>query len=264
MGGTAVLVVGLLPLLESGFNIMTNVTLMEYMDPSHPLLRRMTIEAPGTYQHSIVVGNLAEAAAAAIGANGLFCRVSTLFHDIGKMVTPQYFTENQQGGVNIHQLLTPHESAQVIMAHVPEGVAMARKAGLPEKFIDIIKEHHGTTLVYFFYRKQIEQMGNDSSLVDQREFRYSGPKPQTREAAIVMIADSFEAASRSLERMDEEALTGLVEGIVREKSEDGQFDECNLTFQELRIVKRTLVSSLVAAGHARVKYPKREKESAES
>ncbi len=257
MMGTAILVVGLLPLLESGFNIMTNVTLMEYMDPSHPLLRRMTIEAPGTYQHSLVVGNLAETAAAAIGANGLFCRVSTLFHDVGKMVTPQYFTENQQGGVNIHQLLTPHESAQVIMAHVSEGVTMARKAGLPEKFVDIIKEHHGTTLVYFFYRKQLEQVGNDTSLVDEKEYRYTGPKPQSRESAIIMIADSFEAASRSLEQMDEEALMRLINNLIREKSEDGQFDECNLTFQELGVVKRAMVNALVAAGHSRVKYPKR-------
>lgn len=257
MGVTAILVVGLLPLLESGFNIMTNVTLMEYMDPSHPVLRRMTIEAPGTYQHSLVVCNLAEAAAAAIGANGLFCRVATLFHDIGKMVTPQYFTENQQGGMNIHQLLTPLESAQVIMAHVKEGVAMARKAGLPEKFIDIIQEHHGTTLVYYFYRKQLELMGGDTSKVDQKDFRYSGPKPQTKESAIIMIADSFEAASRSLERADEATLMELVTRLVREKAEDGQFDECNLTFEELNTIKRVLVNTLVAAGHSRVKYPTR-------
>lgn len=254
---TAVMVVGLLPLFESGFNIMTNVTLMEYMDPDHPLLRRMTMEAPGTYQHSIVVGNLAEACAAAIGANGLFCRVATLFHDIGKMVTPQYFTENQQGGMDIHQLLTPLESAQVIMAHVTEGVAMARKAGLPEKFIDIIKEHHGTTLVYYFYRKQLDSVSGDASLVDEREFRYAGPKPNSRESAIIMIADSFEAASRSLERADEENLYELVSRLIREKAEDGQFDESQLTFQEINTIKRIMVKTLVAAGHSRIKYPKR-------
>lgn len=256
---TAVLVVGLLPLFESGFNIMTNVTLMEYMDPDHLLLRRMTMEAPGTYQHSIVVGNLAEACAAAIGANGLFCRVATLFHDIGKMVTPQYFTENQQGGMDIHQLLTPLESAQVIMAHVTEGVAMARKAGLPERFIDIIKEHHGTTLVYYFYRKQLETSG-DPALVDEREFRYAGPKPRSRESAIIMIADSFEAASRSIDRIDEESLYALVSRLIREKAEDGQFDECQLTYQDIHVVKRTMVKTLVAAGHSRVKYPKRDDE----
>jgi hypothetical protein len=252
---TAVLVVGVLPLLEAAFGIMTDVNLMEYMDPNNDLLRRLTIEAPGTYQHSVVVGNLAEAAALAIGANGLFCRVATLYHDVGKMATSQYFTENQLGEVNIHQLLTPQESAQVIMAHVAEGVALAREAGLPEPIIDIIKEHHGTTLVYYFYRKQIEKMGGDKSKVDEREFRYAGPKPRTKESGIIMIADSFEAASRSLEKVNEETLTELIDRIVREKVEDGQFDQCLLTFEDLSIVKRVLVKTLLAAGHSRIKYP---------
>ncbi len=256
---TAVLVVGFLPLLETGFKIMTNVSLMEYMDPNSDLLRRLTIEAPGTYQHSVVVGNLAEAAAIAIGANGLFCRVATLYHDIGKMATSQYFTENQLGEVNIHQLLTPQESAQVIMAHVVEGVALAREAGLPEPIIDVIKEHHGTSLVYYFYRKQIEKMNGDKSKVDEREFRYSGPKPRAKESGIIMIADSFEAASRSLENKTEETLTDLIERIVREKIDDGQLDHCLLTFEELSIVKKTLAKTLLAAGHSRVKYPVAEK-----
>lgn len=255
---TAILVVGLLPLLESTFRIMTDATLMEYMDPNNDLLRRLTIEAPGTYQHSVVVGNLTEAAALSIGANGLFCRVSTLYHDIGKMVTPQYFTENQQGGMNIHQLLTPQESAHVIIAHVSEGVALARKAGLPEQFIDIIKEHHGTTLAYFFYRKQLEKVGGDKSLVDEKEFRYAGPKPRSKESAIIMIADSIEAASRSLDKINEENLMELANRLVKEKADDGQFDNCLLTFEELAIVKATLVKTLVAYGHSRVKYPSRE------
>lgn len=256
---TAVLVVGLLPLLESGFRIMTDVTLMEYMDPNNDLLRRLTIEAPGTYQHSVVVGNLAEAAALVIGANGLFCRVATLYHDVGKMATSQYFTENQLGEVNIHQLLTPQESAQVIMAHVPEGVSLAREAGLPEPIIDIIKEHHGTTLVYYFYRKQIEKMGGDKSQVDEREFRYAGPKPRTKESGIIMIADSFEAASRSLDKINEETLTLLVERVVRDKVDDRQFDECLLTFEEISIIKRVLVKTLLAAGHSRIKYPNQDR-----
>lgn len=255
---SAVLVVGLLPLFESVFRIMTDVTLMEYMDPNNDLLRRLTIEAPGTYQHSVVVGNLAEAAASAIGANGLFCRVSTLYHDVGKLATPQYFTENQQGGMNIHQLLTPQESAQVILAHVSEGVAMGRKAGLPEQFIDIIKEHHGTTLVYYFYRKQLEKMGGDKSLVNEKEFRYSGPKPRSKESAIIMIADTVEAASRSLDKVTEQSLTDLANRLIGEKAEDGQFDDCLLTFEELAIVKETLVKTLVAFGHTRVKYPSKE------
>ena len=255
MLSTAVLVVGLLPLLETSFKIMTDVSLMEYMDPNNDLLRRLTIEAPGTYQHSVVVGNLAEAAAVAIGSNGLFCRVSTLYHDVGKMETSQYFTENQMGEVNIHQLLTPQESAQVIMAHVPEGVALAREAGLPEQIVDIIKEHHGTTLVYYFYRKQLEKMNNDHTKVDEREFRYVGPKPRSKESGIIMISDSFEAASRSLENLNEESLTELIDRIVREKIEDGQFNQCLLTFEDLSIVKRVLVKTLLAAGHTRVKYP---------
>lgn len=255
---TAVVVVGLLPLLESAFRIMTDVTLMEYMDPNNDLLRRLTIEAPGTYQHSVVVGNLAEAAALAIGANGLFCRVATLYHDIGKMVTPQYFTENQQSGMNIHQLLTPQESAQVIIAHVSEGVALARKAGLPEQFIDIIKEHHGTTLAYYFYRKQLEKMQGNKALVDEKEFRYSGPKPRSKESVIIMVADSVEAASRSLEKINEESLLELSTRLIKDKADDGQFDSCLMTFEELAIVKATLVKTLVAYGHSRVKYPMQE------
>ena len=255
---TAIIVVGLLPLLESTFRIMTDLTLMEYMDPNNDILRRLTIEAPGTYQHSVVVGNLAEVAALAIGANGLFCRVSTLYHDIGKMVTPQYFTENQQSGMNIHQLLTPQESAEVIIAHVSEGVALARKAGLPEQFIDIIKEHHGTTLTYYFYRKQLDKVGGNKDLIDEREFRYAGPKPRSKESVIIMIADSVEAASRSLEKLNEESLMELATRLIKNKADDGQFDQSLLTFEELAIVKATLVKTLVAYGHSRVKYPTQE------
>lgn len=255
---SAILVVGLLPLLESTFRIMTDVTLTEYMDPNNDLLRRMTIDAPGTYQHSVVVGNLAEAAASAIGANGLFCRVATLYHDVGKLANPQYFTENQQGEVNLHQLLTPQESAQVILGHVTEGVNLAKKAGLPEQFIDIIKEHHGTTLVYYFYRKQLEKVGGNKDLVNESEFRYTGPKPRSKESAIIMIADSLEAAARSLDKVNEETLTELANRLIKEKSDDGQFDQSLLTLEELAIVKETLVKTLVAYGHARVKYPGQE------
>ncbi len=255
---TAILAVGLLPLLESSFRIMTDVTLMEYMDPNNDLLRKLTIEAPGTYQHSVVVGNLTEIAATAIGANGLFCRVATLYHDIGKMVNPQYFTENQQDGMNIHQLLTPQESAQVIIAHVSEGVALARKTGLPEQFIDIIKEHHGTTLAYYFYRKQLELNQNKKEQVDEKDFRYTGPKPRSKESAIIMIADSIEAASRSLDKLTEDSLMELATRLIKEKADDNQLDQALLTFEELAIVKRTLVKTLIASSHSRIKYPTRE------
>jgi cyclic-di-AMP phosphodiesterase PgpH len=254
MAATAVLVVGLLPMFESTFQIMTDITLMEFMDPSNEILRRLTIEAPGTYQHSLVVGHLSESAAAAIGANALFCRVATQYHDIGKLINPQYFTENQLGGVDMHQLLTPFESTQVIIAHVSEGVALARKVGLPEQFIDIIKEHHGTTLVYYFYHKQLERVG-DKNKVDTKKFRYAGPKPRSKESTIIMIADTLEAASRCLDLFNEITITDLVEKLIAHKMEDGQFDESLLTFEELGIVKNTLVKTLLAASHPRIKYP---------
>ncbi|MFZ4099944.1 MAG: HD family phosphohydrolase [Chlamydiia bacterium] len=254
---TAILVVGLLPLLESVFNLLTDITLMEYMDPNNELLRRLTLEAPGTYQHSLVVGNLAEAAAAAISANGLFCRVATLYHDVGKLIGPHYFTENQQGGVNIHSLLTPTESAQVIVAHVTEGLQLAKQHGLPEAFSDIIQEHHGTTLVYYFFCKQLDLMQGNTHLVQEQSFRYPGPKPRSKESAIIMVADCLEAASRSLEEFSEVTLTELVDRIVHEKAEDGQLDQCNLTFEELGMVKRAMVKTLLVTSHSRIKYPRR-------
>ena len=253
----AILVIGLLPLLESVFHVMTDMTLMEYMDPNNELLRRLSVEAPGTYQHCLVAGNLAESAARAIGANGLFCRVATLYHDIGKLFNPHYFTENQLGGFNIHQLLTPLESTQVIMAHVPEGEELARKYRLPQSFIDIIREHHGTTLVYYFYRKQLELAGENGTKVDESFFRYPGPKPHSKESAIIMLADTIEAASRSMEELSEEAITRLVEKLVSEKANAGQLDECQLTFEELGILKRTIVRTLTLTGHLRVKYPEK-------
>lgn len=256
---TAILVVGLLPALESLFGVLTDMTLMEFMDPSNELLRRFAIEVPGTYQHSLVLGNLAETCAQSIGANGLFCRASTLYHDIGKMMNPQFYTENQQGTVNIHQLLTPVESAQVIISHVIDGEILARKYHLPQSFIDIIREHHGTTLVYYFYRKQLELKGGKVEEVDEGQFRYPGPKPRSKESAIVMICDSVEAASRSMEEINERTLTELVDRVVNEKAEDGQFDECQLTFEELGRVKKALVKTLLLTHHVRIKYPKREK-----
>jgi hypothetical protein len=254
----AVLIVGLLPLLESTFNVMTDVSLMEYMNPNSTLVRRLSIEAPGTHQHSMIVGNLAEAAALAIGANGLFCRVATLYHDIGKIIAPHYFTENQSGGENPHMQLTPRESARIILGHVTEGVILANKAALPEQFIDIIKEHHGTTLAYYFYRKELERVGNDKSLVNEADFRYEGPRPRSKESAIVMLADSLEAASRSLDVINEETLSQLAARLTKDKAEDGQLDNCLLTFEELSIVKSALVKTLLAYGHSRVKYPSRE------
>ncbi len=257
---TAVLVVGLLPIFETCFNILTDINLMEYMDPNQELLRRLMIEAPGTYQHSLIMGTIAEAGAQAIGANGLFCRVASLYHDIGKVSIAQYFTENQQQGVNIHQLLTPVESAKVIMSHISEGVALARKAGLPEPFIDVIKEHHGTSLVYYFFHKQQELVAQGGiPPTEERLFRYSGPKPKSKECVIIMIADAFEAASRSLEEVNKTTLLKLIDQIIRERLDDGQFDECLLTFEELTRVKHAMIAALLTIGHFRVKYPSRKR-----
>ena len=254
---TAVIVVGLLPALETIFGILTDMSLIEYMDPSSELLRDFSAAVPGTYQHSLILGNLSETCATAIGANGLFCRASTLYHDIGKMNNPQFYTENQQGAVNIHQLLTPLESAQVIISHVADGVEIARKNHLPDSFIDIIREHHGTTLVYYFYRKQLELKGGKINEVNENDFRYPGPKPRTRESAIIMICDSIEAASRSIDEINETTLNETVNRLVAEKAEDGQFENCQLTFEELGRVKKTLVKTLLSIHHVRVKFPKK-------
>lgn len=256
---TAILAVGLLPIFETLFNIMTDITLVEYMDPNNEILRRLTLEVPGTYQHSLILGNLAEAAAQAIGANALLCKVATLYHDIGKLNNAHYFTENQQSGVNIHQLLTPTESAQVIISHIKDGETIAKKYRLPQAFIDIIKEHHGTTLVYYFYCKEVELKGGNLDEVDESKFRYPGPKPHSKEAAIIMIADAVEATSRSLDELSEDSLKEMVDRVVGDKAEDGQFDECELTFKELGIVKEALIKTLMITGHVRVKYPEKAK-----
>ncbi len=256
---TGIVVVALLPVLESLFHVMTDITLMEFVDPSNELLHRLSLEASGTYQHSLVVGSISEAAANAIGANGLFCRVASMYHDIGKLFNPHYFTENQMGAFDIHQLLTPLESTQVIIAHVSEGVSLARKYGLPRSFIDIIQEHHGTTLVYYFYCKQVELMKGNIEAVDEKQFCYAGPKPRSKESAIIMIADTVEAASRSLDDPSEKGIEDLVERLVEDKAEEGQFDDCQLTFEELGIVKKSMIKTVSITRHLRIKYPDKKK-----
>jgi putative nucleotidyltransferase with HDIG domain len=250
---SSIILIGILPIFESVFCIVTDLSLMEYMDTSSPLLRRLSIEAPGTYQHTLAVANLAESAALAIQANGLFCRVAALYHDIGKITNPAYFIENQQSEINMHQLLTPLESAQVIIKHVADGVMLARKMGLPEAFIDIIQEHHGTTSARYFYLKQCKLTGNDQ--VDEQLFRYNGPKPRSKESAIIMIVDCIEAASRSLDECTESNLRTLIEKIIANKIQSAQFDQCALTFEEIAIIKDSIISTLLASAHMRIKYP---------
>jgi putative nucleotidyltransferase with HDIG domain len=250
-----IVVVTVLPLLESTFKITTDMTLLESADLSHPLLRRLNLEAPGTYRHSLAVAALAEEAAIAINANPIFCRVAALYHDIGKLSQPQYFTENQFTGFNMHQLLSPEESAQVIIAHVAEGVKLAQQYELPPTLIDVIQEHHGTGLVYYFYHAQIEQCRVKAITVEERLFRYLGPTPQSRESAIIMIADSIEAAYRCLDELSERAVVELVESISRDKIREHQLDTSCLTFEEIEGIKKAMILALITSAHTRVKYP---------
>jgi putative nucleotidyltransferase with HDIG domain len=248
---------GLLPLVEKMFGVQTDLSLLELGDASHPLLRRLAQRAPGTYNHSINVASIAEAAADSIGANGLLVRVGAYFHDIGKMFKPEYFIENQSAGVNQHDSLQPAMSTLVIIAHVKDGADLARSHHLPEPIIDFILQHHGTTLVEYFYREAARRSEEDPNgeSVSDKDFRYPGPKPQTLEAAVMMLADTVESASRTLVDPTPSRIQNLVEAISEKKMSDGQFDECGLTFMQLDRVRRSLVKSLTAIYHARVKYP---------
>ena len=255
------LLTGLLPLIERTFDVLTDLKLLELGDNSHPLLQQLVQRAPGTYNHSIHVAALAEAAAESVGARGLLVRVGAYFHDVGKMVEPKYFIENQQRGTpNCHDSLAPKVSTLAIIAHVRDGVELAQQYGLPEPIIDLIRQHHGTTLVRFFYDRACRRAKEGEETVLEEEYRYPGPKPQTREAAILMLADAVESSSRTLKDPTPAQLATLVETIAAEKLQDGQFDECDLTLRQLDIIKASLVKALVAMYHGRVKYPGQEPE----
>jgi putative nucleotidyltransferase with HDIG domain len=253
----------LLPIVERVFGVQTDLSLIELGDPAHPLLQELVRRAPGTYNHSITVASLAEAAAEAIGARGLLVRVGAYFHDIGKMLKPGYFAENQGQGDNRHQSLMPAMSTLVIIAHVKDGADLARQNKVPEPIIDFIQQHHGTTLVEYFFRQAEERSskGNDidgSNVVDESSFRYPGPKPQTKEAGILMMADAVESASRVLVEPTPARIESLVEDLSRKRLLDGQFDECGLTLEEVDKIGQSLVKSLTAVYHGRVKYPDQE------
>lgn len=254
---SATAMTGILPLVEKIFGVQTDLSLLELGDASHPLLRRLAQRAPGTYNHSINVASIAEAAADEIGANGLLVRVGAYFHDIGKMFKPEYFVENQSEGVNQHDSLQPAMSTLVIIAHVKDGADLARSHHLPKSIIDFILQHHGTTLVEYFYREasRRSEENPDAESVSDNDFRYPGPKPQTLEAAVMMLADAVESASRTLVDPTPARIQGLVDTIAEKKMTDGQFDECGLTFQQLATIRRSLHKSLTAIYHARVKYP---------
>lgn len=277
---TGIITVGLLPVFEQIFKITTEITLLELTDFNHPLLRRMQMEAPGTYHHSLMVANLSENAAAEIGASPLLCRVCCFFHDIGKLVKPEYFTENQRDGVNPHHEKNPSMSALVIKAHVKEGVELARKYKLPRVIVDVIRQHHGTTLIqYFYYQAQQKEKARaqteppfptesksrpkEDAKVDESTYRYDGPKPQFKESAIIFFADSVEAASRSLKKVTQPNVEDLIDRIFKDRIEDGQLDNCPLTFQELDLIRKSFTYTVLNMLHARVEYPKSDREKAE-
>lgn len=252
---SAILGFGLLPFLERPFGIASTVKLLELSNPNQPLLRRLLIEAPGTYNHSIIVANLAEAAAEAVGADGLLARVGSYYHDVGKLKRPYFFIENQFMMDNPHDKYPPSLSTLVITSHIKDGVEIGKEHKLPEVVTDIIQQHHGTTMVNYFYHKAKEQ-----GAVDEADFRYAGPTPQTKEAAIVMLADSVEAAVRSLSQPTPGRIEGLVRKIVKDRLNDGQLDECDITLKELDVVGTAFVHILSGIFHKRIEYPEKLKE----
>ena len=247
----------ILLVLEKVFRETTDITLLELSDTNRPLLKELSLRAPGTFNHSLQVANLAEAAADAIGANALRTRVGALYHDIGKMRKPEYFIENQQPGENPHEKLKPSMSALVIAAHVKDGIELGREYNLPGVVVDFIASHHGTSLMEFFYRRA-QELSEDE--VDEAEYRYPGPRPITNEQAIVMLADSVEAASRSLEKPTPKKLETLINGIFASRVADGQLDRSSLTFADLTTIKETFHALLCGIYHFRVRYPDQEEE----
>ena len=248
---------GILPLVESAFGIVTGISLLELGDVTHPLLQELVRRAPGTHNHSITVGSIAEAAAERIGADSLLVRIGAYFHDIGKMLKPHYFIENQAGAANRHANLAPAMSTLIIIGHVKDGVDLGRQHHLPERIIDLIEQHHGTTLVEYFYREAARRSGVDphGTAVQECSFRYPGPRPQSKEAGILMVSDAVESASRTLSEPTPARIEGLVREMIEKRLDDGQFDECGLTLREIGEIRESLIKSLIGIYHGRVKYP---------
>jgi putative nucleotidyltransferase with HDIG domain len=248
---------GSLPFVENSFGIVTGISLLELGDITHPLLQELVRRAPGTHNHSITVATIAEGAAERIGAHALLVRIGAYFHDIGKMLKPHYFIENQAGATNRHANLAPAMSTLIIIGHVKDGLDLGRQHHLPEQILDLIEQHHGTTLVeYFYHEANRRNDGNpDAALIQESAFRYPGPKPQTKEAGILMIADAVESASRTLSEPTPARIEGLVRDIIEKRLHDGQFDECGLTLREIGEIRESLIKSLIGIYHGRVKYP---------
>lgn len=249
-----VIIQGFLPMIERIFGIATSMTLMDWSDANQPLLKKLAMEAPGTFSHSLLIGTIAEAAAESIHANGLLCRVGAYYHDIGKINKPPYFVENQMGSASRHEQLSPTMSQLVIVGHVKDGIEIAREFGMPSVLRQFIETHHGTTLIEYFYNEAKKQAQKPGSVLES-EFRYPGPKPKTKEAAIVMLADSSESATRSLPEITPTRIEAVVHNIAMKRLQDGQFDECDLTLKELSRIESTLSKSLAAHHHGRIAYP---------
>lgn len=250
------LIQSLLPLIEKVFRIATSMTLLDYTDANQPLLKRLAMEAPGTFSHSLLIGSVAEAAAEAIGRNGLLCRVGAYYHDVGKINKPAYFVENELGLMSRHKELSPAMSQLIIVGHVKDGIELAKEYGLPIVLRQFIETHHGTTLVEYFYnaakkKKQDEKFTAPS----ESEFRYAGPKPRTKEAAIVMLADAIEGAVRSLPEITPTKIETVVHNMAMKRLQDGQFDECDLSLRELSQIETSMSKTLTAHYHGRIQYP---------
>ena len=266
--GAAVVAVGTFAVLGNVFGFTTSFQLLELANPSQPLLRRLLLETSGTYHHSLMVGNLGERAAEATGADPLLVRVAAYYHDVGKLANPTAFIENQSGGDNLHDELTPQESAAILKAHVAAGIDLAYEYRLPKPIIAFIPQHHGTAIISYFYAKACDEAMADAgarpgtpegeaaaATVDVGRFRHSGPKPQSREAAILMLADGVEASVRSLTAQDEPAIRAMVDRIIHERLDDGQFDECDLTLRDLERIREAFVAQLLGMYHRRIAYP---------
>jgi len=260
---SSIIVIGILPIFEYLFSTVTNISLLELADFNQPLLRRMVMEAAGTYHHSLIVGNLSEAACAAVGANALLARIGAYYHDIGKLEKPEYFSENQDIKMSKHDALSPSMSKMVIMNHVNGGVELAKKYRLNPRLIDFIQQHHGSSLVYYFYRKALENLEEEQGIKEEG-FRYPGPKPNTKETAIVLLADSVEAATRSLKEPTPSNIQELVHKVVNNKFIDGQLDECDLTLKDLEKISAIFIRILSGICHARVSYPEGQVKSSEN
>lgn len=251
---SSVIVIGILPVFEYLFKTVTNISLLELADFHNPLLQRMVMEAPGTYHHSLIVGNLSDAACKAIGANALLARIGAYYHDIGKLSKPEYFSENQSLEESKHETLKPAMSKLIIMNHVKEGMELAKKYKFAPSLIEFIEQHHGSSLVYYFYRRALES-SEEKEIVGEEEFRYPGPKPASKETAIVLLADSVEAATRTLKEANSAKIEELVHKIINNKFIDGQLDECELTLKDLEVIAAVFIRILSGVYHGRITYP---------